>query len=214
MQTNKTKSMTGIIIALSVLLVLSLTATIALAYFSASRTATTTITFGSGITLEVSNIAEIGETGKYVWMTDKTAAKPTTAEVSAGSSPIKLNKIGIRVTGADAFVAVRATIANTGGIEVAPIMASNWTQVGTSGWYVYNYNSDDHSAQKMTIAGSASFTDAVQETSIGSAETMNALAGAVYECTVEVKASDEIQGLEVLINQDIDGDSKIGVPTT
>jgi len=211
MQANKTKSMTGIIIALSVLLVLSLTATIALAYFSASRTASTTITFDKGITLEVSNITEIGDTGKYVWMTDKTAAEPTTAEVSAGSSPIKLNSIGIRVTGADAYIAVKATIANTGGVEVSPVMASNWGQVGTSGWYVYNLTGN--SATKMTIEGSASYTAAVQETTIGSAETMNQLAGAKYECTVEVHASDEIQGLEVLINQDIDGDSTIGAPT-
>lgn len=208
----KSKSMTSIVVALSVLLVLSLTATIALAYFSASRTATTTITFDAGIVLEVSGIKAIGESTDYVWMTDKTAEDPTNSKVSAGSSVINLSEIGIRVTGADAYVAVKPTINVTpsGKPVVTPDMATNWTQVGTSGWYVYKYNNVSNAAVKMTVTESASFVPAVQSEAIGSVGNINDYAGATYECEVNVWASDTLEGLEELIQQDINGNSTVG----
>ena len=201
----KTKSMTGIIIALSVLLVLSLTATIVLAYFSASREATTTITFDNGITLEVSGIKQIGTSTDYVWLTDKTANDPTNAKVSAGSSVINLSAIGIKVTGADAYVAVKPTINVTpsGKPVVAPDMAANWSQVGTSGWYVYRLSGN--TATKMTVAESTGFVAAVQAEAIGSVGDINDYSGATYECEVNVHASDTLEGLEELIQQDITG---------
>ena len=206
----KSKSMTGIIVALSVLLVLSLTATIALAYFSASRTATTTITFDAGITLEVSGIKAIGESTDYVWLTDKTAESPTNAKVSAGSSVINLSAIGIKVTGADAYVAVKPTITAdpSGKPVVSPDMEDNWGQIGTSGWYVYKLSGN--TATKMTVAESAGFVAAVQAEAIGSVGNINDYAGATYECEVNVWASDTLEGLEDLIQQDINGNSTIG----
>ena len=201
----KSKSMTGIVVALSVLLVLSLTATIALAYFSASRIATTTITFDAGITLEVSNIKQIGTSTDYVWMTDKTAASPTNANVSAGSSVINLNAIGIKVTGADAYVAIKPTInvSPSGKPVVTPDLENNWNQVGTSGWYVYKLSGT--SATKMTVTESSSFVPAVKAEAIGSEGDINNYAGATYTCQIQVYASDELTGLEQLIQVDITG---------
>ena len=206
----KSKSMTGIIVALSVLLVLSLTATIALAYFSASRQASTIITFDSGITLEVSNIKQIGTSTNYVWLTDKTPENPSNANVSAGSSIINLSAIGIKVTGADAYVAIKPTIdvSPSGKPVVAPDLENNWGQVGASGWYVYKLSGN--SATPMTVAESAGFVPAVKAEAIGSEGDINDYAGATYTCQVQVYASDEITGLERLIQQDINGNSTIG----
>jgi len=206
----KTKSMTGIIVALSVLLVLSLTATIVLAYFSAGQRATTTITFDSGITLEVSNIKQIGTSTDYVWMTSNTAENPTNANVSAGSSTITLNEIGIKVTGADAYVAIKPTISvtPTGKPVVTPVLATNWNQIGSTGWYVYKLSGT--SATKMTVQESASFVKAVNANEIGSVGDINDYAGATYTCTVEVWASDTIEGLEDLINTNINSNATIG----
>jgi len=194
MQTSKTKSMTGIIIALSVLLVLSLTATIALAYFSASQTASTTITFDNGITLTVTGIEKDSNSDTYFWLTDKESSRNAeTDEVSAGSSPITLQQIDITVTGAPAYVAVKANIANTGGIAATPDYGDNWIKFGD--WYVYGA---DAAAQKLSVSTS---DIAVKPEVIGTAQTMNQLAGAKYVCTLAVHASDTLAGLAELTGE-------------
>ena len=200
---TKSKTITGIIIALSVLVILSLTATIVLAFFSVSRYASTTITFDNGITLEVSNIKQIGTSTNYVWLTDKTATNPTDSNVSAGSSVINLQPIGVRLKGADAYVAVKPTIyVEPYGKPVAtPDLATNWGQVGDTGWYVYKLNGTN--ATKMTQAESTSFVPAVKAEAIGSAGSMNAYAGATYTCKIQVKASDTLEGLEKLMRANI-----------
>lgn len=204
---GKSKSMTGVIIALSVLLVLSLTFTIVFAYFSANRYAITTITFDAGIILEVSGIEQIGTSTNYVWMTDKTANNPTSANVSAGSSVINLHPIGIRVNGADAYVAVKPTInvLPFGKPIVAPDMESNWGQVGSSGWYIYKFNGT--TASKMTVAESSNFVAAVKTEAIGMVGDINDYAGATYTCNLQVKASDTMEGLERLIRTNINSDT-------
>lgn len=211
MKFKKSKSST-IIIALSVLLILSLTATVALAYFSASRVATTTITFGPGISLEVSNIRNIGtnESPNNIWLTDFT--NQDSAVVNAGSSPIQLREIGVKVTGADAFIAVKATITNIGGVAVAPVMASNWGKVGDTDWYVYGYDGAGYAEKMQTATPDSDYIIAVNPKTIGTSGSMNAYAGAAYVCTVEIHASDDIQGLETIINADIDGDLFVGIP--
>ena len=184
----KSKSMTGIIIALSVLLVLSLTATIALAYFSASRTASTTITFDSGIVLNVTGITEDTQnTGVYYWNTDKGSA----ASVNAGSSPITLEQITVTVTGAPAYVAVKANINVTGGPDEQPTYGDNWTQVGE--WYVYA-----EGGEKLAVSTSEV---AVNAKTIGTPQTMNSYAGASYNCTLNVQASDTLAGLAELTGE-------------
>ena len=192
MQTSKTKSMTGIIIALSVLLVLSLTATIALAYFSASQTASTTITFDNGITLTVTGIQKDNDSDEYFWLTDKESSR-NEETVAAGSSPITLQQISVTVTGAPAYVAVKATIANTGGIAATPDYGDNWIKFGD--WYVYGSGS---AAQQLSVSTS---DIAVKPEVIGTAETMNQLAGSTYECTLAVHASDTLAGLAELTGE-------------
>ena len=184
----KSKSMTGIIIALSVLLVLSLTATIALAYFSASRTASTTITFDSGIVLTVNNITKDATKDVYYWDTDR---GPGVDEVEAGSSPITLKPITVQVTGNDAFVAVKATV--TGTPTATPTYGTNWKQFGD--WYVY---CAAESTTPEALAEDGEAVTAVHELQIGTDGSMDAYAGASYECTVEVQASDTLAGLAEL----------------
>ena len=55
---RKIKSSTVAITVLSILLAIAVVSTIVLAAFSASRTATTTITFGGGLQIEVSGAVE------------------------------------------------------------------------------------------------------------------------------------------------------------
>lgn len=216
----KSRSFTGIVIALSVLLVLSLTATIALAFFSASRTATTTITFDSGIELEVSGIQAYGQNNsQWLW---KTTATTQSGTVNAGSDTIQLEAIGITALGADAFVAIKPTITKNKGGDLATAsftIESGWTQIGNTGWYLYNYTgtTGTEAATKMT---KDTPTPAVQTTKLGDENRMNDYAGAEFTCTIMIVASDELQGIEALIaqhdntnsNVDITGDGINGIP--
>ncbi|MBR7091413.1 MAG: hypothetical protein IKC79_03075 [Clostridia bacterium] len=221
MQKTNTKAMTTLIIVLSVILAISLSVTLVLAYFTATRSAYTTIRFDKGINLDVSNIAK-DDQGNYVWLTNKTQknSDDTTynPNVAGGSELVQLYPIEVTARGADAYVAIKPSIVGSEGAPDADFqMASDWAPIGNTGWFVYKYV-DAQNISKMTMDIP---TLAVQATTIGNTASMNAYIDATYNCTVLVVASDTIPGLEATIalrdtsNQDIDinGDAVNGVNT-
>ena len=212
---TKSKSSTIAIVVLSVLLAAALASTIVLAAFSQSRTATTTITFGNGITLYVNGISvkggdEASDDNDYYWTATGTEGNTGTFNVN-GDSAISLDEIEVRVTGMDAFVAIKATIDVSGGAgsddTVAPAYASGMisataatssTEIsGKTGWYVYGSGT---SAGKLTV-NESEFTPMVQSAEIfnTSNDKANDFAGRTYTCTVKIVASDTLAGLAALM---------------
>ena len=211
---TKSKSSTIAIVVLSVLLAAALASTIVLAAFNASRTATTTITFGNGITLYVNGISvkggdEASDDNDYYWTATGTEGNTGTFTVN-GDSAISLDEIEVRVTGMDAFVAIKATIGVSGGTgsdPVAPAYASGMisateatgsTEIsGKTGWYVYGSGT---SAGKLTV-NESEFTPMVQSAEIfnTSNDKANDFAGRTYTCTVKIVASDTLAGLAALM---------------
>lgn len=215
---TKSKSSTIAIVVLSVLLAAALASTIVLAAFNASRTATTTITFGNGITLYVNGISvkggdEASDDNDYYWTATGTSGNTGAFEVN-GDQAISLDEIEVRVTGMDAFVAIKATISVSGGTgsdPVAPAYASGMipaneatssTEIsGKTGWYVYGSGTN---ASKLTVNEGEEpddYTAMVQSAEIfnTSNDKANDFAGRKYTCTVKIVASDTLAGLAALM---------------
>ena len=177
---TKSKSSTIAIVVLSVLLAAALASTIVLAAFSVSRTATTTITFGEGIEIEVSGISG---SGTYYWNTSGTATNINTGNVTNATSAIALSAINIQNTSSanvPIYVIAKVTIEEDDSDVTSTYMTEapdGWFALGATGWYIYGTNAD--TATPIAQSANADFVD---EISIAVNE------GAKYDATVDIYA--------------------------
>ena len=218
---TKSKSSTIAIVVLSVLLAAALASTIVLAAFNASRTATTTITFGNGITLHVNGITTNG-TGSndddYYWNATGVDTGTGTFVVN-GDNSISLDQISVRVTGMDAFIAIKATITVSGGtgsdtiipVYTGTIDATTVNNADDStgaalvavktGWQVLGTGT---TANKLTVNEGEEpddYTAMVQSAEIfnTSSDEANDFAGRQYRAVIQIVASDTLTGLAELM---------------
>ena len=202
MSTEKQKSKSTIIAitVLSVLLALAVTATIVLAAFQASREASTTITFGNGITLNVTGITD--NSGTYAWDATVGSTPNTSGTVSNlnGDETVSLDEVKVTVSGTAAYVAVLATV--TGTSAPTPKYASGWIDAtgvteltSATGWYVYGTGTTAN-----TIAVDSE-TDVLNATTIFTAGTddANDFASRSYTAEIKIAASDTLAELATLI---------------
>ncbi len=126
---TKTKMSTVAIVVLSVLLAAALAATIVLAAFSFSRTASTTINFAGGVTLEAT-----GVTGEGAWKsntvdsTGKIGGEITAATVDNQVNGVALQGITLKNTGSKkAYVAVAVIITTDVQMSVTDIGSTQVT---------------------------------------------------------------------------------------
>ena len=118
---SKIKSSTVAITVLSILLAIAVVSTIVLAAFTASRTSTTTITFGNGLAIQI--------TSDEAGITDEDSAKPTGAfsiektglsgDVSIGQVKINPNQTADIAFGIKGGAASGFTVANPVANQVA-----------------------------------------------------------------------------------------------
>ena len=212
---TKSKSSTIAIVVLSVLLAAALASTIVLAAFSQSKEATTTITFGNGITLNVTGITE-HTTDTYSW--DVTGATLSSGSVTInGDAAVSLDQISVQVAGMDAYVAIKATVSVSGGtgsdtitpsytgMIAANTVANADDSTGASavaaktGWMVVGSGTN---ATKLTDGSPA--TPLVNSTEIfnpggDSNDKPNDFAGRKYTGTIKIVASDTLSGLAALM---------------
>jgi len=188
------KSSTAFIISLSVLLVLSLATTITLAYFTASRTATTTITFGANITLTVNGILPAtSPANSYTWaVTGATGTVSNT--INAGTTAQTLQAITIATSGTQAYVAIKVNITElTPGPDLAaPYDTALWmAYAGHAGWYIYK------GAGSTAIVVPTTAVSTVSSYIVGSGDVQT-FAGASYRFDVNIQASDDLTHLGTL----------------
>ena len=192
MTKSKIKSSTAFIITLSVLLVLSLATTITLAYFTASRTATTTITFGANITLTVNGILPASE-GGYTWAVTGATGTPSNT-INAGTTAQTLQAITIATSGTQAYVAIKVNITElTPGPDLAaPYDTALWmAYAGHAGWYIYK------GAGSTAIVVPTTAVSTVSSYIVGSGDVQT-FAGASYRFDVNIQASDDLTHLGTL----------------
>ena len=123
---RKIKSSTVAITVLSILLAIAVVSTIVLAAFSATKSASTTITFGNGITLTISgtttgtegNPDTASNTATLYWTANvgSTADYDGTVDAGDASENVTLDQIQITATGPanSVYVAVKPTVSYTG----------------------------------------------------------------------------------------------------
>ncbi|MBQ7977410.1 MAG: hypothetical protein IJ301_02270 [Clostridia bacterium] len=137
---SKIKSSTIAITILSVLLAVAVAATIVLAAFSASKQATTTITFGGGIAISVSGIYINGEADSasntqatgYAWGVngDKTGTLNNVATDAVWEAISITNEAEEAI-----YLIAKASITEQ---TITP--KTGWVAFGSNGWYLYGTN--------------------------------------------------------------------------
>lgn len=132
MALTKTKSLTISVVALSILLAVSLIATIVLAAFSFTRTASTTLNFASGVSVQATS----GLTNAGVWKanlvgTDGKIGADTTTATSGITQGVALAPIKIKNTSSKA-IKIAVAVIITGTNKPSPIYVGTSTAVGTT----------------------------------------------------------------------------------
>ena len=158
---TKSKSSTIAIVVLSVLLAAALASTIVLAAFNFSQKASTTITFGDGLTLEVNGISDATVSSNlYAWNgTVNGGSENSTGTLSNITRSFTLDAISMYTeTQGGAYVVARASIEKSGtGSAAAPAVQfqSGWVSIGDdeegNEWYLYGSDASTPTA----LAGSS-----------------------------------------------------------
>ena len=174
-----------------------------MAAFSATKTASATITFANGVTLKINGATNSGEAdvlgtsaANLNWTIVKGAENVTTGSVlnETGDNNISLSAISFDVTGPNSgtvYVAIKPNVAwtkaadSTSGSETITPVSENpaWTAVGQTGYYQKAITLDANGS-----ATSNSFTNAIAIFTSGTNDA-NTWAGRSYEATLKVKAS-------------------------
>lgn len=116
---TKTKMSTVAIVTLSVLLAAALAATIVLAAFSFNRSATTTITFAGGVTLQATGIDSTG-----AWKSNQVSSTGTVGDAisstaaGAQTAGVALQAITLKNTGSQAVKCAVAVVITTSGLTM------------------------------------------------------------------------------------------------
>ena len=205
---RKIKTSTVAITVLSILLAIAVVSTIVLAAFSLNREATTNITFGGGVTLNVTGIT--GPTDPYHWNANVGGTQDTDGSVTdmTADQNVTLQAVTATVTGQAAYIAVKATITRSGANTTAPASidpnyeegvidltkitnAGGETVTSYTGWMVVGA---DGSAT-VTNNGSAALLIDVTTIFDATANDANVYANATYNCEVQIAAGDTIATL-------------------
>ncbi len=199
---QKSKSMTIAMVVMGVLLAAAIAATITLAAFSASRKATTTITFTNGIVLNVTGITQIGETGTYAWnaTVDGTANNTGTATNAAAFTMSAITIQNDSSSGTPAYLVAVASIVgkktslDDDNVDVAGITAPT---ADAAGWVLkggyYYYAAAGSTEENLTLAPVAKGAT-VNFVSATTQVADNDLAGYTYTSSFKVFAVDTING--------------------
>ena len=201
---RKIKSSTVAITVLSILLAIAVVSTIVLAAFSATKSASTTITFGNGITLTISGTTTGTEespdtsTNKATlyWTANVggTADYDGTVDAGDASANVTLEQIQITATGPtnSVYVAVKPTVSYTGNGtgNVTLDLGENWVQVGSTGWYVYTTadSANDGTAATVFPTSQTPFTTGTTAIFTTGTDNANDFGGRTYTCSIEVQA--------------------------
>ena len=198
---TKSKSSTIAIVVLSVLLAAALASTIVLAAFNFSQKATTNITFGNGVAISVSGMTD-GGSSAYYWNYNQGSTPGNVGTITVGGGEdITLSEIKATVTGADAYIAIKASISGgSGAATVNPaynssVIAADSILTGTTGWYIIGSDSAativKASDGEKTLINTTTLYDASEATS-------SQYEGKTYTCTVTIAAATDIAGLITL----------------
>ncbi len=188
---TKSKTSTIAIVVLSVLLAAALAATIVLAAFSASQKATTTITFGNGVTLAVEGITGTDNANWHVTI-GSTNQTNSTYTVTGGEDVI-LDAISATVSGSAAYIAVKPVVTYEDGAQTVTIPTAITTAVdGKTGWVRTN-----------AIVNVDTKTTLIEAFTLYDADATNAgdYAGRSYTCTVYIAAATDLAGLNAEIDK-------------
>ena len=189
---RKIKTSTVAITVLSILLAIAVVSTIVLAAFTASRTATTTITFGQGLELTVTGISASPTAGQtYAWKgTANGGASNETGQLNDITQSFTLDEITIASsTAGGAYIIAKATVKSTAGTATPPTVTpnaldTNWFSIGTDGdgdtWYVYG---SDASTPSAVEDDAVTFVNQISVNSID-----DTYAGATFTANFEVQA--------------------------
>lgn len=154
---TKTKMSTVAIVVLSVLLAAALAATIVLAAFSFTGKASTTLTFGNGITLEVTGVS-----GK-AWDAHMVAADGTISADKAGtltglSQGVSLSNITVKNTSSVGVVVAVGYKIESAGSSLAPLYVDATKATTTTAHTAGNAFAEPTSAGDDIAAGSEGAT--------------------------------------------------------
>ena len=198
---------------MSILLAIAVVSTIVLAAFSANKSATTTITFGSGLQITATGIyvsgeADTGTSGQnFAWGVTADGSLNKTGKVTDVANSAVFEEIKISVTtpaSGTAYVIAKATISESGGQSptIPPVQyGSGWMEL-TDGWYIYGTNVTGGSEALTTVSSeiicvqSASIT--VDDKFIGSTVTGTFQLHAVDATSYTADTSGYAQAIEDL----------------
>ena len=189
------------IVILSLLLVATLTSTIILAAFSATKTATATITFANGVTIQVTGATLSGSADTHGtsvannatlnWSIKKGDQTDTTGSVTneLGDRNIKLAQITVNVKGPvgsnTVYLAIKPTVSwsgsSAGTVSITP--SSGWTE-GSDGYFL----------KQVSIASAdtgvdVTFTDADIAIFTAGTDDPNTWAGRNYSANLVIEAN-------------------------
>ena len=203
---SKIKSSTIAITVLSILLALAVASTIVLAAFTANKSASTTITFGGGITISVSgvyvsgsNTADVASSQQLdlVWGHNAGEYKGSN-NVNNIAKDVTFEAISItKGSSSDAgiYLIAKAAIKSDGASESLTI-DSNWTKITGTDWYVYGDSATLASATAVTNTTAVPF---VAEHTIKATDDIK---NKTYNATFEVFAADATaDGLTELVTK-------------
>ena len=207
---TKSKSSTIAIVVLSVLLAAALASTIVLAAFNFSREATTTITFGNGIAVDVTGIEG---SDPYYWDYTQGSTDGSVGSINVtGGDTITLKQITAEVTTETAaFIAIKANIAetpNNDDITKTPLynttagtyrLAGAATVTGCNqltGWYiVVKSDSATTAASINSSAGEVTMINATELYNPATDAAAGHYDGQQFVCTVMIAAASDLAGL-------------------
>ena len=203
---TKSKTSTIAIVVLSVLLAAALASTIVLAAFTATRTASTTITFANGITVTVTGLTGAEENVEGKWNATIGETPDTTGDITvAGNESVKFDAITATVATGDAYVAVKATIRKITGSAEAPavnygdsvITAQAAGIEDKDGWYVVGSSNAASKVNKDT--GALSLVDDTTLYTYVQGGNADAFSGASFEGNVKIVAATSLDELATMM---------------
>ena len=205
---SKIKSSTIAITVLSILLALAVASTIVLAAFTANKSASTTITFGGGITISVSGVYVSGSNNAdtassqqldLVWGHNAGTSKGEN-NVNNIAKDVTFEAISItKGSSSDAgiYLIAKASIKNTTKTADETLsIQSGWTKITGTDWYVYGDSATLASATAVTDTNPVAF---VAEHTIKATDTIK---NDTFNATFEVYAADATaDGLTALVTK-------------
>ena len=194
---HKNKPPTIAITVLSILLAVAVASTIVLAAFSANKSATTTITFGGGVTLAVNGAYANGavdtadNSSALIWANDADSTKKL-GTISDVAKDVKFEAISFtkgKSSDAGIYLIAQASITAEGaGSEVTLTLdGSKWKKVGETNWYVYTTN---ESATSTADATAITDTTAVPFVTAAGIAASDSITGKTYTASIKVQAVD------------------------